>query len=112
VSVLLPAALAIVLLPYVVKYLYFQGIKRVALVVSTYLSFIGLAVTVNVLLSGAITHLGEIGLASLLPTVGAGVSSQAASWLMREREHVRCDACGERVLESGNYCLNCGHEID
>jgi len=94
-----------------VKYLYFEGVRRVALVVATYLAFIGIAVTVNLLLSGAITHLQEIGIASLLPTVGAGVSSQAAGWLLREREHVRCDACGERVLESGNYCLNCGEEI-
>lgn len=111
VSVLFPTALAIVILPYGVKYLYFEGVKRVLLAVSTYLSFIGIAVVANLVLSGDITHLEQIGLASLVPTFGAGVSSQVAGWLMREREHVRCGACGERVRESGNYCLNCGHEI-
>lgn len=111
VSVLFPSAIAIVVLPYIVKYLYFEGVKRVLLVVATYLSFIGIAVVVNLVLSGDVTHLEEIGVASMVPTVGAGVSSQVAGWLLREREHVRCDACGERVLESGNYCLNCGHEI-
>ncbi|MFB6282091.1 MAG: hypothetical protein ABEH40_08735, partial [Haloferacaceae archaeon] len=110
-GVLLPVSLVVVVVPYAVKYLYFRGVRRTLMVGLTYAGVVAVSVLVEFLLSGEVTSLREIGAASLLPTVGAGVSAEAAKWLAEEREYVQCDACGERIRKGANYCDRCGHEL-
>lgn len=104
--------LAILFLPYMVKYLYLEGVRTGVRVGATYLMFLIIAVVVNVGLRGQIDNLTQAGMASILPSIGAGVSTQILDWFYEEREYVDCRACGERIRQDTNYCGYCGEEIE
>lgn len=103
----LPLALIIILVPFVLKNLYFRGYKEISKVILTYIVFLGIGLTVDYLLEGGLS-VPKIGVSSVVPMIGSVTAEQLTSWFKKQIGCINCESCGEQVSSEGTFCEFCG----